>query len=74
MLKELLCGLEVGQEVVVWLHGDYLAVLSPDLLEQREQELAPLGGLGLQVPEAGWSGPASLGDQTPVAIRWSRLV
>jgi hypothetical protein len=53
VLKELLCGLEVGQEVVVWLHGDDLPVLRPDLLEQREQELATLGGLGLQVPEAG---------------------
>jgi hypothetical protein len=40
-------GLEVGQEVVVWLHGDDLPVLRPDLLEQGEQELAPLGGLGL---------------------------
>lgn len=45
--------LEVGQEVVVWLHGDDPPVLSPDLLEQREQQLAPLGGLGLKVPEAG---------------------
>jgi hypothetical protein len=34
VLKELLCRLEVGQEVVVWLYGDDLAVLRPDLLEQ----------------------------------------
>jgi len=53
VLKELLCGLEVGQEVVVWLYGDDLPFPRPDLLEQREQELAPLGGLGLKVPEAG---------------------
>lgn len=33
VLKELLCGLEVGQEVVVWLYGDDLPVLGPDLLE-----------------------------------------
>jgi len=49
----LLGGLEVGQEVVVWLHGDDPAVLSPYLAEQREQELASLGGLGLQLPEVG---------------------
>ena len=36
----------------MWLHGDDLPVLRPDLLEQREQELAPLDRLGLQVPEA----------------------
>ncbi len=33
VLKELLCVLEVGQDVVVWLNGDDLPVLSPDLLE-----------------------------------------
>jgi hypothetical protein len=49
----LLGRLEVGQEVVVWLHSDDLAVLCPYLSEQREQELAPLGWLGLQLPEAG---------------------
>ncbi|HTD09524.1 MAG TPA: hypothetical protein VK680_11590 [Solirubrobacteraceae bacterium] len=32
--------------------GDDLAVLLPDLLEQGEHELASLGGLGLDVPEA----------------------
>jgi hypothetical protein len=45
--------LEVGQEVVVWLDGDDLPVLCPYLAEQREQELAALGWLGLQLPEAG---------------------
>ncbi|HEY7890973.1 MAG TPA: hypothetical protein VIC05_02055 [Solirubrobacteraceae bacterium] len=45
--------MEVGQEVVVWLYGDDLPVLRPDLLEQREQELASLGRLGLDLPEAG---------------------
>lgn len=34
------------------LHGDDPPVLCPYLLEQREQELAPLGRLGLDVPEA----------------------
>jgi hypothetical protein len=49
----LLGCLEVGQEGVVGLHGDDLPVLCPYLPEQGEEELAPLGGLGLQVPEAG---------------------
>jgi hypothetical protein len=31
--RPVLDGLEVGQEVVVWLHGDDLSVLRPDLLE-----------------------------------------
>jgi len=39
--------LEVREEVLVRLHGDDPAFLRPDLLEQREQELAPLGRLGL---------------------------
>ena len=33
-------------------HGDYASVLRPDLREQREQDPAPLGGLGLELPEA----------------------
>jgi hypothetical protein len=44
---------KIRQKGVVWLHGDDLPFLRPDLLEQREQELAPLCGLSLQVPEAG---------------------
>lgn len=35
------------------LHGDDPPVLCPYLLEQREQELAPLGRLGLYRPELG---------------------
>jgi hypothetical protein len=31
--------------------GDDRAVLLPDLLEQRGEELAPLGGVGLGPPE-----------------------
>jgi hypothetical protein len=48
----LLDRLEVGQKGVVWLHGDDLSFLRPNLLEQREQEFASLGWSGLQVPEA----------------------
>ncbi|MHB1809727.1 MAG: hypothetical protein ACYCU0_10580 [Solirubrobacteraceae bacterium] len=42
----------VRQEVVVGLDGDDAAVLGVDLLEQLEQELAALGGLRLDLPEA----------------------
>ncbi len=35
------------------LDGNDAAVLCPDLCEQREQELAPLGWVGLKLPEAG---------------------
>jgi hypothetical protein len=45
--------LEVRQERVVRLHGDDPPVLRPHLLEQRQEQLAPLDGLGLQLPEAG---------------------
>jgi hypothetical protein len=38
---------------VVGFDGYDLAVLLPDLLEQGEYELAPLGRLWLGVPEAG---------------------
>jgi hypothetical protein len=48
-----LCGLEVRQEGVVGLDGDDSPVLCPDLREQREQESAPLGWVGLKLPEAG---------------------
>jgi hypothetical protein len=36
----------------VGLDGDDAAVLIKDLPEDRDQQLAPLGRLGLQVPEA----------------------
>lgn len=34
------------------LHGDDLPFVRPHLLEEGEEQLAPLGGFGLQVPEA----------------------
>jgi hypothetical protein len=43
--------LEVRHEVLVRLDGDDAASLRPDLLEQREQELAPLGRLRLDLRE-----------------------
>jgi hypothetical protein len=46
-------GLEVRQEVLVWLHGDDAPALRPDLREQRDEQPPPLGGLGLQFPERG---------------------
>jgi hypothetical protein len=36
----------------VRLHGDDLPFVRPHLFEEGEQELAPLNGFGLQVPEA----------------------
>jgi hypothetical protein len=45
-------GGEVVGERRVGLDGDDLVVLGPYLREEREQELASLGGLGLGVPEA----------------------
>jgi hypothetical protein len=45
-------GGEVVGERRVGLDGDDLVVLGPYLREQREQELASLGGLVLGVPEA----------------------
>jgi hypothetical protein len=45
-------GREVARERRVGFDGDDLAVLCPYLREQGEDELAPLGGLGLGVPEA----------------------
>jgi hypothetical protein len=63
--RPVLDGLEIGQKVVVWLHGDDLPVLRPDLLEQCEQELAPLGESGgLRWPRRGglkWPQLASVG-------------
>jgi hypothetical protein len=46
-------GGEVAGEGVVGFDRDDLAVLLPGLLEQGEDELAPLGGVGLDLPEAG---------------------
>jgi hypothetical protein len=46
-------GLEVGQEVLVRLHGDDAPALRPDLREQRDEQPPALGGLGLQLPERG---------------------
>jgi hypothetical protein len=43
--------LEVRHEVLAWLDGDDPSFLRPDLLEQGEQQLAPLGWLGLEFPE-----------------------
>src|SRR5580704_15275781 len=45
-------GDEVAREYGVGLDGDDASVLGPDLREQREDELATLGGLGLGLPEA----------------------
>ncbi|HEY3829967.1 MAG TPA: hypothetical protein VGL57_12280 [Solirubrobacteraceae bacterium] len=45
-------GDEVARECGVGLDGDDAPVLCPDLGEQREDELAALGGLGLGLPEA----------------------
>jgi hypothetical protein len=39
---------EAGEEVLVGLGGD-AAFLRPDLREQRHQQLAPLGWLGLDL-------------------------
>jgi hypothetical protein len=43
---------EVAGEDMVGLDGDNLAVLLPDLLEHGEHELASLGRVLLDVPEA----------------------
>jgi len=45
--------LEVARERGVRLDGDELAVVLPYAVEERGQELAPLGWGGLSAPEAG---------------------
>jgi hypothetical protein len=47
------------------LHGDDAAALRPDLLEQREQELAPLGGLRLDLPDVREGGEQVLRSLDP---------
>ena len=45
--------LEVGGERWAGFDGDDAAVVLPDVVEQAREELAPLGWVGLGVPEAG---------------------
>ncbi|WP_040599998.1 hypothetical protein [Patulibacter medicamentivorans] len=37
----------------MWADSDDRAVVLPDAIEERGQQLAPLGGIGLDLPEAG---------------------
>jgi hypothetical protein len=45
------CGGEVARKRAAGFGGDDRAVLLPNLLEQRGEELAPLGGVVLGLPE-----------------------
>ena len=46
-------GSEIREECGVWADGDDGAVVLPDAVEERGEELAALVGVGLEFPEAG---------------------
>jgi hypothetical protein len=61
--------LEVAGERLAWCHGDDLAAVLPDAVEELAEQLVALGGLLLDLPEAGEVVEQRL-DPRDVGVDW----